>query len=276
MKLAFDVFPDVYAFREAVTNRPFNGLFQNEAATRNEPDFMGMAYEKALTALTDGVPADVERMKRETARFTAKTAPANRRKTINYYNGYAPNVPAALMGLPKSMRKHVNRPAQSKVVTLIYSMGGLGNVKAETLTACACTAVKLAAYLEINGYRVNLYSCPSMAEVDGEAAACVIKLKDSRQPFDIGKISFSMGNVAMFRRLGWRWRETCTGLSSKDWYWGYGRTIYEHEKATELLQKMGVMTQNAYYFNIKDCKAAGQDAEKLAARLGIVKRKAGD
>ncbi len=270
MKLRYDVFPDVYAFREAITTRPTNGKFEGASQTADE-DFAGMAYDKALTALTAGIPADVERMKRDVATFTAKTAPANKHRPINYYNGHSPNVPAAIMGLPKSMRKTIRTPQKTKIVTLIYSMGGLGSVSAEDLTESAITAVKLAAYLEVNGYRVNLYSCPSMAKEGSEVTACVIKLKDSKQPFDIGKLSFSMGNVAMFRRLGWRWRETQPDVTGNGWYYSYGATIYEHRESKEILQKMGVMTDSAYYFNIQDCGKVRYDPVKLAAHLGIIK-----
>ena len=269
MKVRFDVYPDVYAFRESITTRRNTGKLSNESQTAGS-DWAGMPYEQAVKALTEGVPADVERMKKDVAEFTAKTLPATKHRPKNHYYGRSPNVPAAIIGLPKSMRYTERVPQKSKIVTLIYSMGALSDVSAEDLTNAACAAVKLAAYLEVNGYRVNLYSCPSMAEHSGEVAACIIKLKDSKQPLDIAKLSFSMGNVAMFRRLGFRWRETCPTITG---YWGsmYGATIYEHGKALKVLQEMGISTENTHYFNMKDCKRAGFDAVKLAANLGIIK-----
>ena len=267
-KLIFDNFSDIYAFRAAITSRPNNGKCGNDSRNA-EADFAGMPYEQALDCLVKGLPEQNERFKDVLRKFSAQTARTNKNRPINYYNGYAPNVPAAIIGLPKSMRKVQKTPQKTKVVTLIYSMGALGSVPAEDITESGITALKLVIALEKSGYRVNLFACPSMAKAGGEIAACVIKLKDAKQPLDIGKISFTMGNVSMFRRLGFAWRETVPGLMSGEWRCGYGSTIYDHETALENLQKMGMKTQNTYYFNVADCRRAKFDYLRVAKSIGL-------
>lgn len=268
MNLVFNNFRDIYEFRTAITSRPNNEKCGHNSRNAND-DWAGMPYDNALEALTVGLPDMTEQFKTEVKRYTAKTLVDNKRRPINYYNGHSPNVPAAIIGLPKSMRKTVKTPQKTKVLTFVYSMGALGNVDADVITNAGLTAAKLVVALESYGYRVNLYACPSMAKCGNDVATCIIKLKDAKQPLDVAKIAFTLGNVAMFRRLGFAWRETVSGLKSRDWWGSYGQTIYDHGEALELLKQLRVDTKDIYYANVMDCKKVRFDAIKLAQTLGI-------
>lgn len=260
-------FPDIYAFRRALSNRPLTGgCGNNNNAARNDPGFYGMSYFEALDCLSVGLPSQDMEFVQEMKKFSATTSKGHRTRTINHYDGYAPNVPAAIIGLPKSMKKRKKTPVNAKIVTIIYSMGARGDVAQQTITKAGLTALQLVYSLENSGYRVNLYACVTMAECNREIAACVVKLKDAKQPLNVAKVSFSVGHCSMFRRLGFRWRESHPGCSG----WPtIGATIYDHGKALETLQKMGIPTNNAYYLNVKDCEKSGFDPIRLAESIGI-------
>jgi len=51
----YDNFSDVYAFRAAIQTRPDNGKAKH-ASREGDRDFAGMPYDKAVEALTDGLP----------------------------------------------------------------------------------------------------------------------------------------------------------------------------------------------------------------------------
>ena len=266
--LIFDNFSDVFAFRAAIQSRPDNGKASNDSRTCSR-DFAGMPLDKAYQAMTDGLPEVAERLKRDLTKFKAQVSGnIPQRRPINYYNGHSPNVPAAIIGLPKSMRKVVKTPSKIKTVTLFYNSSANCNVKASTLEKSGSAVLQLAYWLELNGYRVKFVLTPYLADNDGEKAVCNILLKDFRQPLDILKLSFSITSVSMFRRLGFRWIETVPGLETS-WAWGYGRQVGDKSECLELLRKTGQNTDNAYFIMVKDCENADFDAIKLADRLGI-------
>lgn len=267
-KLIFDNFSDVYAFRAAIQSRPDNGKASNDSRT-NSNDFAGMPLDKAYQAMTDGLPEAAEKLKRDLTRFQAKVSGhIQQRRPINYYNGHSPNVPAAIIGLPKSMRKVVKTPSKIKTVTLFYNSSANCNIKADTLEKSGSAVLQLAYWLELNGYRVKFILTPYLADKDGEKAVCNILLKDFRQPLDILKLSFSITSVSMFRRLGFRWIETVPGLT-KNWAWGYGHQVSGKRECLELLGKTGQNTENAYFIMVNDCINAKFDPIKLADDLGI-------
>ncbi len=272
MSLVYDSFNDVYAFKTAIQNRPDNGKASDHSRT-NSDDFSGMPYDTALTALTDGLPDVSNNLKRELNRFKAVVSgQITQRRPINYYNGHSPNVPAAIIGLPKSMRKVTKQPSKVKTVTIYYNACANCGHKADTLNKSGATVLQLVYWLELNGYRAKVILLPFLAREGDEHALCKILLKEYKQPLDILKLSFSITSVSMFRRLGFRWIETVPGLQRSGWAFGYGQPLdndYTNEKILELLQKTGENTENAYYMSVRDCKKAKFDAVELAKQLGI-------
>ena len=267
-KLIFDNFGDIYAFTTAIKTRKDNGKASNSSRTGGE-DFAGMPLEDAYKAVTDGLPDAASRLKRELTRFQAKAAKAiPQRRPINYYDGHSPNVPAAIIGLPKSMRKTVKTPSKVKTVTIFYNSSANCNITAEQLENSGSAVLQLTYWLELNGYRVRFMLTPYLADRSGEKAVCNILLKDFRQPLDILKLSFSITSVSMFRRLGFRWLETVPGLE-KIWAGGYGTQIRDKREALELLAKTGQDTTSGYFIMVNDCINADFDPLKLADALGI-------
>lgn len=267
-KFVYDNFNDVFAFRHAVQTRPDNGKARNSARDGDE-DFAGMPLDDAYKAVTDGLPEAADKLKRELNRFKVQTSgQLTQRRPINYYNGHAPNVPAAIIGLPKSMRKVTKTPSKVKTVTIFYNSSSNCNVTAETLEQAGSAVLQLTYWLELNGYRVKFVLTPYLAEEGDETAVCNVLLKDFRQPLDILKLSFSITSVSMFRRLGFRWLETVPNLRNT-WAYGYGRQITNKGKALEQLQKTGQDTKNAYFIMVSDCVNVDFNAIKLAESLGI-------
>lgn len=269
--LIFDNFPDVFAFRSAITSRPDNGRASDQAKS-NSDSFSGMPLDKAYNALTDGLPEAADKLKRELTRFKAVVSgQITQRRPINYYNGHAPNVPAAIIGLPKSMRKVTKTPSKVKTVTIYYNSSANCRHTAETLEKSGATVLQLTYWLELNGYRVKFVLLPFLAEESGEIACCKVILKEYKQPLDILKLSFSITSVSMFRRLGFRWIETVPGIE-KNWAFGYGYPLANEKDNTrilDVLKRTGENIDNAYYLGVNECKAANFDAVKLASDLGI-------
>ena len=229
-----------------------------------------MPLDKAYAALTDGLPEVVERLKRELVKFQVKTAGnLNQRRPVNYYNGHAPNVPAAIIGLPKSMRKVTKTPSKVKTVTLFFNSWIPCSVNAKDFEKSGAAVYQLVYWLEKCGYRVRLTVIPVCCQSNGDAdeiGVCSVLLKDFRQPLDMLKLSFSLTSIAMWRRLGFRWIETVPGLNSSWTY--YGQKISK-EKSMKAAEQAGHDIRNAYFIMHEDCQNAGYDPIKLASNLGI-------
>lgn len=270
-KLIYDNFSDVFAFREAIQSRPNNEVMRGEnASSKGKRDFAGMPLNDAYKALTDGIPEAAENLKRDLKKFQAKAATnIPQRRPINYYNGHSPNVPAAIIGLPKSMRKTVKTPSKIKTVTLYYNSSENAGTSAETLEKSGAAVLQLVYWLELNGYRVKFCLVPYLAESGDENAVCNVLLKDFRQPLDILKLSFSITSVSMFRRLGFRWLETVPNITERSWSFGYGHQISDKDECLELLRKTGQNVDNAYFIKVSDCKNVDFDPVRLASDLGI-------
>lgn len=270
MNLIYDNFADVYALREAIQTRPDNGTAGHSAKSNSE-DFAGMPLEKAYEALTDGIPEVVERLKRELVRFNVKNANAiNQRRPINYYNGHSPNVPAAIMGLPKSMRKNVRTPSKVKTISLYFDPCIPCSIDASALEKSGFAVFQLVYWLEKCGYRVKLTVVPvntgDNKDKHTEYGCCTVLLKDYRQPLDMLKLSFSLTSISMWRRLGFKWIETAPGMKS-NWY-AYGRLI-DKETRLNCLKEAGHDLTNAFYINHYDCREVDYNAVELAKKLGI-------
>ena len=269
--LVYDNFSDVFAFRQAIQTRPSNGKASDKAKT-NDNEFSGMPLDDAYNALTDGLPEVADKLKRELTKFKAVVSgQLTQRRPINYYNGHSPNVPAAIIGLPKSMRKVTKTPSKVKTVTIYYNSSANCSHKAETLEQAGATVLQLTYWLEMNGYRVKFVLLPFLAEESGEIACCKVLLKEYKQPLDILKLSFSITSVSMFRRLGFKWIETVPGLK-ESWAFGYGYPLAnsgDTKRILGILKQTGENTENTYYLSVNECKKANFDAIKLASDLGI-------
>ena len=262
-----DNFSDVFQFQHAIETRRNNGQCGDSSRT-NSNSFSGMSYDEALTCVTAGLPDVASRLKRELNQFKAKqTGNLNQRRPINYYNGHSPNVPAAIIGLPKSMRKVVKTPSKVKTIRIFYQVCVNCDVEAEDINRAGSAVLQLVYWLELQGYRVELVLVAFCAEESRRRkAVCTITLKEFKQPLDILKLSFSVGSVAMFRRLGFRWLETVPGLTGA-WRYGYGHTITEKPKALKALQEAGKPIDNGYFINFYDCQNADFNALELGKQI---------
>ena len=95
---------------------------------------------------------------------------------------------------------------------------------------------------------------------------CGIVVKDYRQPMDLLKLSFPLTSPAMFRRFGFKWKET-TPFSTRTTS-GYGST-YPSNQIRDIFTANGIKCDNSYIISVGECIDAGFDPIKLAKDLKI-------
>lgn len=277
MRICCERFKTLHDFVRAIETRPDNGHARTSSLNGSE-HFAGMPLADAYISAQTGLPDVANRVKRELVKFSASCAGTiTKRRPTNYYSGYAPNVPAAIIGLPKSMRKIVKEQRKVKTISIYFNTTEAHQVTAGDLEKAGMCVLKLLYMAEISGYRVELNVVNWLASTDkkgaryiGEKAVCIVHLKQYGQPLDILKTSFPIASISMFRRLGFKWLETMPSITDDKWSDGYGYPIREREAALSTLKEAGIDLKNSYYIRFEDCESAGFDPQALAAKLDIV------
>lgn len=271
-KLSYERFDDIFHFMRTIEKRPDTGKFSggsDEEEKGPRPWAGTNTYEEALEQLHNGLPEVTEEIKSNLNRFRAATNHQTGRQSRprNYYYGHAPNVPAAIIGLPKSMRQVQRIPCKVKTVNILFSRACLYGVSAETMADAGKTVVNLVYMLEKSGYRVNLDILLSATDcgVNGDLF-CSVNLKKYGQPLDLRKLSFPLVSPAMFRRFGFKWKETLPTVKRNNVNYG---SSYPSDEIKAILGSNGVKVDNMYVFNYRECQECDYDAIKLAETLGI-------
>lgn len=270
-KTTFEEFATLHEFVETVKNRPHNnkrGL--GNSSEENSEDFAGIPLAECWETCFKGIPTTVENMKKSLANCQKTTfANIERRRPCNHYTGYAPNVPNAIIGYPKSMRKNQKTPQKVKVINIDYIAGANAYVSSETLERSGTTVLSLVYALEKQGYRVQLRLFTDFSKGGGDYtfySICAVVLKQYGQPLNIQKLSFPLTSVAMFRRLGFRWLETVPGLVGHEWH-GYGRSINNINEIISYMKTINIYNENSIVLDYSYIEDRDFNVDKLMEEL---------
>ena len=270
-KVYFEKFDNIYKFMDTIEKRPNNDKFGKTSAKESRNGWAGTrTYQEAVEQFANGLPETAERMKQELGAFKANANIVSTKvRPNNHYYGYTPNVAAAIIGLPKSMRRIERTPQKTKTIGLLWDCCQNCNVEAETLRKAGETVLKLVYALEIRGYRVNLDCTPFNSEDSGRDFVVVINLKQFGQHMDILKLSFPVTSPAMFRRFGFKWAEGIPGVTGGS-VWGYGRANTNTKRLFDIMAAHGYDTKSLYKIGVNDCERADFDPLEVAKNLGII------
>ncbi len=227
------------------------------------------SYDEALQLFKAGLPSVCKDLKQTSLTLDGANAndigAINKRMRRNYYNGYAPNIGRALLGLPKDMMqiKRVKTPV--KTISLLYNNSTNGGTESEDIMKSGKTVFTLAYALEKLGYKVNIDLLVYAAERNWDFALCIVTLKEFKQAFDLLKLSFPLTHTSAFRVFGFRWLETVPGLNQK-WF-GNGSQMSKKDIKRELDKQH--YNDKAYIITIKDCMSANFDYVALSKAIGL-------
>ena len=278
--LIYEKYRDVDAFYAAISSRENNIPMKSANSATRGDDWTGTAsWDEALELYRHGKPERVVALRQSLDRIRAQcnaAAETSKVRPRNYYYGHAPNVPAAMAGMPKSMRQNVRQPQKVKTVNIVYDMGIVAYTDAAEIERGGETVLQLVAMLEHSGYRVQLDMCPYTGHRNNLYAAVVVTLKEFKQPLDLLKLSFPLGSASMFRRFGFRWLETVPALddapraTAEGFAWGYG-TPLEPEETAKQLETIGYRADQTHVIKLQTVRAANFDPRKLAEQLKIAR-----
>jgi len=188
----------------------------------DEADWFGNVntWQEVANLMSYGYRPYVEQLK-DKLDFTAR----GEGKRISFRNdvvGYAPIVPLAMMGVPRSMINSYMKPIKNKVVSIYYEKTANWTIDAKEIEKAGLKLLSVLLSLEMQGYRFNLNVCETHVDEKKEPIILCVKVKDSNMPFDLQRLSFPVGHPAFFRGVGFDWYERCPKAK---YMFGYGHEI---------------------------------------------------
>ena len=242
-------FETMDSFFKFITTAHNNKVFADcHDSDRNLESFAGTKnFAKAAELFRNGWDAGIEKIK--AGKGGEFSSPAPRALVRNYYVGACPNVPRALQGLPDAMRQVYRTPQKQKVMTVFIDMcvsGGTDKEKYQKVGGYIYQAIKA---IEEQGTRVEIITgfadrISQNRRAAEELIICPeITLKKASETLDAGRLSFALVHVAMFRRLCFKYIETCpcellNGSRAGDYSpSGYGNVAMANEEIAAKFKK---------------------------------------
>lgn len=164
------------------------------------------SYDEALSFLRNGYQPTVDKM-RKALKVDSKSVGHGEFKRTSFRNevyGFAPVVPLALKGVPNNMINMFMRPMKAKVLDVYYDMTASCGVSSKQIIEAGQKILGAIVELEKQGYRFNLYAIQSYSD-SADCDMMVVKVKDSKQPLDLRRISFPLTHTGFFRVIGFDW-----------------------------------------------------------------------
>lgn len=242
-------FETMDSFFKFITTAHNNKVFADEhISDRSSENFAGTKnFSEAAELFRNGWDAGLEKIKAGNGGDFASPAP--RALVRNYYVGACPNVPRALQGLPDAMRQVYRPPQKQKVMTVFIDMcvsSMLDKDRYQKVGGYIYQAIKA---IEEQGTRVEIItgfadSIGTNRRAAEELIICPeITLKKASETLDAGRLSFALVHVGMFRRLCFKYIETCpcellNGSRAGDYYSdGYGVVAMANEEIAAKFKK---------------------------------------
>lgn len=208
-------FETMDSFFKFITTAHNNKVFADEhISDRSSENFAGTKnFSEAAELFRNGWDAGLEKIK--AGKGVDFASPAPRALVRNYYVGACPNVPRALQGLPDAMRQVYRPPQKQKVMTVFVDMcvsSMLDKDRYQKVGGYIYQAIKA---IEEQGTRVEIItgfadSIGTNRRAAEELIICPeITLKKASETLDAGRLSFALVHVGMFRRLCFKYIETC-------------------------------------------------------------------
>lgn len=208
-------FETMDSFFKFITTARNNKVFADcHDSERNSEKFAGTKnFSEAAELFRNGWDAGLEKIK--AGKGGDFSSPAPKALVRNYYVGGCPNVPRALQGLPDAMRQVYRTPQKQKVMTIFVDMcvsGMLDKNRYQEVGGYIYQAIKA---IEEQGARVEIVAGFADSIIQNRSAAeeliiCPeITLKKASETLDAGRLSFALVHVGMFRRLCFKYIETC-------------------------------------------------------------------
>ncbi len=275
----YEEFSNINQLLKTLDSRPNNKIMEGRNASQtNDFSFCKTEnYKEAVNLLQHGYTDILEDIKREVRKNNKilYTAPIQKRKILNMPIGFIPNVPNALQNKPDSMINIISIPQKKKTISIIYAMSASAAEDSETFIKAGAALVSAINLIELSGIQTRLYInfMPAMAGGgffdsgdERELLSPVLRIKNYGERFNLTKICFPLAHPSMFRRIGFKYLETCPFVTNTNFANGYGRV----PELEELRQNIPTDKQT-YILNTSFIRDCNNDIHEILKELEVIK-----
>lgn len=194
---------------------------------------------------------------------------APKSKIFKSYAGFAPCVPAVLMGMPKTMYYRKKVITKMPVVNLYYDCGVNCGVSTDTMTLGGKNIYALCNYLDSHNIRVNLFAFVGVHISGLKNAFLTIKIKDASMPINPQLIAYPVIHPSFFRRHIFKWIETSEGTNFSSLTHGYGSNTRDFDhNVQKILLDAKILDENSFYIDCEE-SAKVSSIEDMLLRIGL-------
>lgn len=161
-----------------------------------------------------------------------------------------------------STRVQITSPAIEDTDTIILDAGGAAMVETEALESAGAALVSAINLIELAGIQTRLSIGFMPSTENGQIIFPTVNIKNFNERFNLQKICFPMVHPSMFRRIGFKYLETCPGME-EDFSCGYGRP----PKLTEI--KDCLNEKDTYIINREWITDHGNNIEEILKYMEV-------
>lgn len=185
------------------------------------------------------------------------------------YAGFAPCVPAVLMGMPKTMYCRKKEIAKIPVIDLYYDCGVNCGISTDIMTLGGKNIYALCKYLDSKNIRVNLFAFVGVHISGLKNAFLTIKIKDASSPINPQLIAYPVIHPSFFRRHIFKWIETSKGTEYSTLIHGYGSNTRDFDNNIQkILLDAKILDNNSFYIDCEE-SAKVSSIEDMLLRIGL-------
>lgn len=273
-------FDSITEFVGVIGKRQPNTVFSGRelSSETGTSDFtLTESYDESISLLMNGYKEGLNKLTASTGSRISRTSKVHKNLPTTGVVGYTPHIPNAITGVPQSMITSKPVEQKAKVVTILYNIVDCGSTDANRFITAGRNLLEVIMRLELNGYRVGLKVIMSFCSRSNEQNAfCIVQIKHHRQPSNPLKIAYPLLHPSYFRRQGFRWLETCPGVTNNQFSGGYGRVFRaldgcsKIEDRRDYLRKHNMLEAGCFYTEFEE--AEENSAERLIEVMGIKKK----
>lgn len=252
--LLINVFNDISDLHDFINNTPRRIGAQNESRENRNSFCGGISYDEAIDIMRYGDENLFKKIldkkkKADISKILGQSI--KKRRQNNDIVGFTANVPAYLSGNPMSMINRNNPHETHKILNICLNADVSAFVSSDDVQRSGVVYINVIDILEKMNYRCNLYVTYSVNTRGGERIYFLTRIKTDREPLNIKKMAFPIAHVGMFRRIGFKWIESCN-CNSEPTHNGYGSPISDWEETKRVLDKE--LKNNFVVLNYQDSK----------------------
>ena len=276
MNFIYEEFDNINHLLSTLEKRPKNEFMEDEdSSEREDIEFFGTkSYEEATNLLKFGYSEHLSEIKSVVRKNNLISFSDFNKKRIpkNMVLGFVPNVPNAIRNIPESMI-NVDRSSQKKkVMKIIYSIAGSCGVNKEVFIKAGIALVSAINIIELSGIQTQLnVGFSSSCEGSGESKEIlcpVLRIKNFGERFNLEKICFPIIHPSMFRRIGFKYIETCPKMT-KDFSCGYGKPAKLDELREQLNENENKSNIPTKILDTAFIRNNDYDIEEILKELGF-------